>query len=844
MGFSDCIKSAASQGALSEDEAASLIRRYEAWTESHAKTDHPGGPEAAAKDSLAKELSDDAARKARIAELTENKRGEIADYLSAFRNLKGKADVVEAAMGLLDNGNNTLHGVDGLAQKIKAYEGYGHGRLEQMLFEMRRNFGLGKRRAPARLDAMIDETFGKATGDGAAKDFVKAWRGVADELVDRFNAAGGDIAKIEGYFPQNHDARRIRKAGEEAWIAFIKDRLDTTQMRDPLTGGPLSQARLDESLSVVFRRIATDGALERDATGAAYGRGALANQRQEHRFLVFKDAAGWREYHAAFGTGTAYDAMMSHLKGLAKDVATLETLGPNPSAMVEWMKQVAQQEAAKAAVGEPSIHAGASGSTKSGKLDDGSWKIERLWKAVNGASDVGSLFAAELGQATRNWLTGAQLGGAALSAIAGDPFQQAIARKFAGVGTLRMAVDLPRMLFDGASRREIARAGVIFEDAMQHLHTQVRDYSLTAASAELSKWVPDRVFEWSGLNAWTAIGQRGAAWSFMFRAADMAEKSLADMRAAGGDALRFGRHLEGHGVTPDDWDVIRKTPRSETDAQAGTLLRPIDVIDANRGDDAAFRAAMKYSAALHDFRENAVPQGNARARAAMKGDSAAGTLGGELNRSAVMYTSYGFNVLWSLMNATRREIGDFGLGRGLSYGVGSLIALTLGGALAIQLKELAKGNDVRKMNGPDAAEFWVLALARGGALGFYGDFLLGDYKRGGTDTAARLPGPVAGMIADAAAVANPKATLSADEHMNRAKTATRFGQTYLPAQNMWWLKPVTQRLIWDRLQKLVDPAAERAWAAQERKLAKEHGQGVWWRRGEAAPDRVPDFVPF
>jgi len=70
-------------------------------------------------------------------------------------------------------------------------------------------------------------------------------------------------------------------------------------MIDPLTGGKLTPARLQESFDAVFDRIVTDGAIDRVPSRQRTGRGALANQRQEHRFLQFKDAESWQAYSAA-----------------------------------------------------------------------------------------------------------------------------------------------------------------------------------------------------------------------------------------------------------------------------------------------------------------------------------------------------------------------------------------------------------------------------------------------------------------------------------------------------------------------------------------------------------------
>ena len=45
---------------------------------------------------------------------------------------------------------------------------------------------------------------------------------------------------------------------------------------------------------------------------------------------------------------------MKHVNGMSKDIAAMELLGPNPAAMVEWMKQVVGQDVGRMEAGLPS----------------------------------------------------------------------------------------------------------------------------------------------------------------------------------------------------------------------------------------------------------------------------------------------------------------------------------------------------------------------------------------------------------------------------------------------------------------------------------------------------------
>jgi hypothetical protein len=828
--FHDCIASAAAQGAMSREEADLLRAMYDAQVKAT-------GDDLAAKAKVVEQLTAEAELRARHARLSAERADAIATAFEEFRGPDGKADAMAVAMGVLDNRNNRLLGMPSVTGRRDAIVGYAHGRLEEVLYTFRRKAGTGFRRGAALLDDMVKAAFGENVGDVKARDFLAAWQTVADELVDRANAAGMSIAKLANYLPQNHDAGKMMAVAKDEWVAFIMPRLDISKMTDPLTGGPLTPARVVESLRVIYDRIVTDGAIDMQPSRQAQGRGALANQRQEHRFLVFKDATAWRDYNQAFGNGDIYAALMSHIHGLAKDIAALEVLGPNPHATVTWMKQVVEGEIAKAQLGQPTLWNGAATARMEGRTD----AIDRLWNVVNGSVGTGNQNAADAFQAVRNVLTAAQLAGTALTAVLGDPFQQRNAKVFAGIPTLRFLADLPKQLFDGASKRDITRAGVVLQDAMDVLTTDMRGRTLANRSAELTKWLPDRVFQWTGLSPWTTANRRSQAMSFMFEAGDRLGQSLEEMAADGARGERFARWLQGFGIGEAEWAIIRNA-RPADHGEAGGLLRMMDIWDSAPGDRAVQEAALRYGDAVHAFMEEAVPMGTATTRAMLGRSTRAGTVAGEAVRNVTMYLSYPASVMLSLIRAAQHEMTDGGMARGGLYTAGSLVSLTIGGALVLQMTELRNGRDPRDVTD---WTFWAMALAKGGALGYYGDYVLGDYTRGSSQQVAKLAGPVANTAGDLLAATiggkDIAGALTGEAEFNRGRRLVDVARRTTPLLNMWQIKPVTDRLIWDRLTLLADPNAHRQWRTKERQLMREEGQGVWWGRGEAEPRRAPDF---
>ena len=829
MSFRDCLLSAVSQGALDAAEAEKLAATHEAEVKA-ALARGALDPLAEAKAAVEKIVDEDAKEALRRKALQAARMEALAVHAVAHRSPAGKPDIAAAFEGSIENANNLLFGAPSVVGRATAHIMMAHAKMEKMLYETRRRFVSGRRHGQAVLDNIAREAFGQGTGDEAAKGFLAAWRGAVDELVDAFNAAGGRIAKRENYFPQAHDPRAVLRAGRDTWMADIKPGLDVSAMRDPLTGGALTPARLDEALDVIWGRIVTDGAVDAAPSTRPQGRGALATQRAEERFLEFKDGEAWLAYHKAYGGDDVHAVMMNHVHSLARDVAALEVLGPDPDATVAWMQSVIRQEAGRHWAGKSSLFRRGLTDLPFTRADD---FLGRMWEVVRGPGHSPNK-AADAIKGLRNYLTGTLLGQTALTALASDPAQATWARRFAGIPAFRAVADLPRQLLSGASQREISRAGVVIADAMEHLRTDAGGYGLAAASKEWSRWLPDRVFTWTGLTPVTNAQRRSTAQHFMFHAGDLADLTLAQMQAKGGQDARFARLLAGFGIDEAHWDAIRAA-KGLDHGEAGRMLRPVDV--AGSGHPLAREATLRYAEAMQAAMEEATPGGTLRARTILGAHTKEGTVVGELTRSVTMFLTYPSTVLMSVMNAVAHESAG-GAARGIGYAAQIMFTLSLGGAAIMVMQALRNGRDAPKI---DDAKFWAEALAKGGGFGFYGDWLLADYGRGSADQAARMAGPVAGFLFDALAVASPAAALSEDDKTNRKERAVRFARRNAPILSAWPVKAVADRAIFDRLQLAANPDAYKAWRRVERRFEKEKDQGTWWRRGEIAPHRAPDL---
>lgn len=299
--------------------------------------------ELAAKEKLAK----------RRALLMELRRKALSETVLNYKNVKGEIDPAEALWLLIENdGRGNMASVQRLTEAIR---GRAQGDLEQLMHEFRKGWLTGdlRRRQDAVVAQMSDvvrELFGEDSGNGRAKVLAKGFAAVAETLRQRFNAAGGNIQKIDKWaLPQAHDSAQLLAIGQGPWVDYLMrpGTLDRARMINHETGKVLSDDELREALREVWKKITTDGWIDREPGYAAYGKGALARQADDkHRFLHFASADAWLDYQRAFKSGDPMEAMMGHIGMMARDIATMEILGPSPEIMRNYLKQLVLQRAA------------------------------------------------------------------------------------------------------------------------------------------------------------------------------------------------------------------------------------------------------------------------------------------------------------------------------------------------------------------------------------------------------------------------------------------------------------------------------------------------------------------
>lgn len=684
----------------------------------------------------------------------------------------------------------------------------GYRRILQGMFAdgidaMRSKMAGLKRQTPNMVD-FVYEMFGQNRGNVAARAAADAWRTTNDWAADRWISLGGKLTRKETWRqPQAHDAALLRAAGHDRWVADVEQLVADGGVRffDFDTGAPLNAVRRADVMDSMFESITTDGA-NKIVPGQARGT-KLANRRDTQRAMEFMTPEAWLSYHNAYGPGEAqiFDMLTAHIDGIASDLAKIDVLGPNPNHTV----RVLVDEATKAGVSKAKVH-----------------MLETVWSHVNGdASMPVSDTMARVGGEVRSFLTAAQLGGAFLSSTT-DFVNGTAAVLYNGLpiwDTLTRYLKLFNPL-NGADQQTAWRLGLGAEAQTQRFSGAAREH------LELTRGVGSKLAEVtmraSLLETHTQALQHAVGWEFLSTLADQSG------RAFGALDGRLSKFLASYGVDAAGWDAIR--------ANVATVdgLPMIDPGWLIKQGGAAADAGLKLVQGISAEQRLALAMPGSFERAWMMRGNRPGTAIGEALSSFWQYKGFPVSILTGHVMRGIMQMRHEGK---YWYLPGFVIGATLMGALALQLKALAKGQDMRDPTDP---KFWAAAAYQGGGAGIAGDFLYGSTARTGKDAIFSFLGPVASLGSDALSLSLSNAGQAArGEDTNFGREAVRFAKNYTPGSSLWYTRLATERWIWNSLQEWADPKYQESFRRTEDNARRETGQGYWWRPGQGAPSRAP-----
>ncbi|VUD66335.1 hypothetical protein TDB9533_03563 [Thalassocella blandensis] len=692
-------------------------------------------------------------------------------------------------MSLLTSDNTGKAGYANVEYLAKYYEGKFHSRVADMLNAFRTR-KLGFSQDEEGLKKLVKAIYGEEVGDPTINKFAAQWHNLVEELRVEFNKRGGSISKNDSYLmPQHHDAQAVQKVGFEKWKQGITPKLDRSKMLDDI-GNPISDEQLSDSLKYVFETITSHGLNKVQELSVPRLGKKLARKHSERRFIYFKDAESWLEYQRDFGKGDVFSTLTGHIDTMSHDIALMEIMGPSPDSTFKSLVSEAEKSGGLGAFGKKNLeatYANVSGKTNQGEL--------------TGLSDFM--------QSTKNLLTASTLGGTFLSSLADVGFQ-ALTSSYVGVPFFKVIKRQFSLMTSEEGQVAAVKLGFIGDAMIGRMHAANR-YADVYGTGVTAK-VAEGVMRASLLAPWTDAGRKAFGMEFSALLAENFGKQFDELDS------NLLRGFKEYGITPEDWNVFRKsTPFNYSGAKFADLTQ---------------EGGKKFHQMIMSETDYAVPTPNARVRAITNGGKGRGTITGQAWRSVWFIKSFAVTIA---MSHFYRAAYQATTADKLKYIAALTATTTVMGGLSLQMKDVAKGRDPRKVD----EKFMLAALSQGGGLGIFGDFVFSDVNRFGGSIQETLAGPLGELANNVGklTLGNVRQAIAGEE-TNVLGETVKFINRYTP--DIWQTQLFTNALF-DQFEIMADPKAEKKFNRIVRKRRGEYDQGYWWKPGKVVPDRAPDL---
>ncbi|MCU4039429.1 hypothetical protein N8Y23_00630 [Enterobacter hormaechei subsp. xiangfangensis] len=763
----------------------------------------------------ADELQQEAGLKRRRVALTIAARQRLDAFINSYQGTDGKLEALNRTIAFHADGKSNFLSVE---SRGKATRDYALSQIQEAFEAVDpRFFHLFEDEKGVR--DLVFEIRGQDTGNVKAKKGAKAWADVTELLRRRFNDAGGDIGYLENWgIPQHHSMEKVGRATREQWVSDVIGKLDRKYYIKE-DGQLMSDAEVTAFLGEAYNTIATGGLNKLSDSGMRLS-GARANRGNASRQIHFKDADSYLEYQRQYGDRSLWEVMVGHLEGISKDIALVETYGPNPDHV---FRSILDEVTAATATANPQ---------RTGRVKRLANSTENLYNFISGKTQpIANPHIAQWSDNIRNWLVASRLGSALLAS-------------FSDLGTMYLSAKITNLpmnqLFrnqleamDPTNRTELARArraGL----AMESLLGSVNRWAMDNMGPSKARWAATAVMRASGLTAWSDAHKRAYGVTMMGSLGEVVSRAP-DLRSLDDGDFRI---LKSKGITERDFSVWKLADQEDWGKGNNAMLTPESIMRIP--DDAVkhlgapervkFEAMRKLLGAVAEEVDMAVITPGAREKMITGGGLQRGTWKGELTRSVFLFKSFPISVV---MRHWSRAMGMPSAGGRAAY-IGTFIAsTTILGALSQQLNDMASGRNPREMTGEDAPKFWLGALLKGGGLGLYGDFLLSDHTRYGSGALASMLGPVAGLVDDVVKLAQG-IPLNAVEGKpeQTGGDLVKLGKGLIPGANLWYAKAALDHMIFNQFQEYFSPGYLRK---VEQRSKKNFNQTYWWRPQDVTP---------
>ena len=719
-------------------------------------------------------------------------------------------------------------GVQSVEVHAKQLHAYWISRASDVFTETQKGFGFLTNKE--KTDDIVRALFGQKSNDPEINRIADSLATVFEDVRGTFNRSGGNVKKLDDWgMPTSHDQQKVSLAGSNKWVDVLMNHVNRDKYVNS-DGTLMSDAELRDFLGEAYKTISTGGAnksLAKETSPSPIGgRGKMANRHQEARVIHFKDGDSWLEYQREFGTyhqSGLHQVVDNHVKRMSGEIAMMQALGTNPKYVFdEMLQRSADLERMKE-----------SNALQHGKIAAQVKRAQSLYEFMdNSTQPIDNSFGNIMG-GLRALMTASKLGSATLTSISDHANMKRIANMNGLSYSRSVMPEFTKQLSSGKHQKEAISMGLGVNEMVGSM-MRFGDADMVSSATKSGRFnssmqsVASAVMKASGLNAVTAASKRAFNIVHMHKIADMTrEKSWGDL----------GKHdkkmLEGNGIKEEDWNLWRDlTPTKRENGEAvltqnDFFSAPDDVIKKHLPKDrhsdrdvlnARYDFARRYMNHIFSEEGVAVIESGARERSLTQFGQA-GTFQGELGRTLFQFKAYPMGYL---MRMGSRAFAQDDITSRATFLISLLAYQTIAGGMVAQLQNIANGKQPEPVFTTD---FFLKSVLKGGGFSFVGDLMSAMSDPTGRGMGDFISGPLIGSAFKLGMLFTGLGNnIIEGKESSRGMEIANAIKSNLPFQNLWYTKLVIDRMLYSKMQNMIDPDYLRRTQTRMENL----GNQYWW----------------
>jgi hypothetical protein len=621
----------------------------------------------------------------------------------------------------------------------------------------------------------------------------------------------------------------------DAWVQFVMKHLNHERTFPPHIKDVGDKERwllaLYDEFSNGHNKAYTNG----DPMVNSKGGVRLTRALEEERVLIFT-ADGDYQYMKTFGMKTLKDTVFSEIHHAGHRIGLMEAFGQDPKALinsvVKNVKNSLNPNSKEFAAFEKYTNGFERGYTDS--------KLAKQYLHVSGANNrVVSSIGATLGATVRAFEHVTKLGFSTISSVtdianmSADMYiQQGMKHPLMA---LRRGILAPMQGMVNKELRAFAEsAGIALDVAMMSAMERV---SATDSPKGMTAKMLNLFFSANGLNFWTESARVGLYagnsnhLAKVMRDIDMRNPQLMKMLKDYGihekDLDFMAANLKTYmldGSEYFDTTNIKHIDHSKVELSKAEIQRVNSIVGVESGDLQSFITAAKqkkltemerkFRSYFLDRNDMGVVTPGGETASMVQGGHARGTAARELRELMFQFKQFPLMMTNTIMRRNLTGLGPKGLGVAgfnangeLNLMVFHMLTLTMFGSVALTLKDALKGKELYiPQNKEEFARFFGSSMMHGGAMGLYGDFLLGEIGTPSEKVFQMMTGPAVGDLMQYKDVGTEMyKTAFTDEYADISKKAWTALKDDVPFGNIFWAKWTTDYLYMNWLHELMAP---------------------------------------